>query len=72
MQQLEERLRAWGILPARLPANHAQPEPLRAIGQLQSATDRERLNFEAENAGMRAELSELRQRLKRFEAIKET
>ena len=44
--------------------------PLRQKGQLLAATEAERLRkLEAENAGLRAELSELRRRLKRFEAM---
>lgn len=64
---LEEQLRARGILPVQtLPAE----VPLRQKGQLLAATEPERLRkLEAENAGLRAELSELRRRLKRFEAM---
>ena len=64
---LEEQLRARGILPVQtLPAE----VPLRQKGQLLAATEAERLRkLEAENAGLRAELSELRRRLKRFEAM---
>lgn len=70
LQQLEDRLRTSGVLPVLVLGDNAQPQPLRASGQLQSVTDGERLKkLEAENAGLRAELSELRQRLKRFEAI---
>jgi hypothetical protein len=55
----------FGIL-----VDNEQPQPLRVSGQLQSLADRERVKkLEAENAGLRAELSELRQRLKRFEGI---
>lgn len=67
LQELEERLRACGVLPPLVPTSGV---PLRAKGQLQMATDAERLKkLEAENAGLRAELSELRQRLKRFESL---
>ncbi len=64
---LEEQLRARGILPVQtLPAE----VPLRQKGQLLAATEAERLRkLEAENVGLRAELSELRRRLKRFEAM---
>ena len=64
---LEEQLRARGILPVQtLPAE----VPLRQKGQLLAATEAERLRkLEAEYAGLRAELSELRRRLKRFEAM---
>ncbi len=64
---LEEQLRARGILPVQtLPVE----VPLRQKGQLLAATEAERLRkLEAENAGLRAELSELRRRLKRFEAM---
>ena len=64
---LEEQLRARGILPVQtLPVE----VPLRQKGQLLTATEAERLRkLEAEYAGLRAELSELRRRLKRFEAM---
>ena len=64
---LEEQLRARGILPVQtLPAE----VPLRQKGQLLATTEAERLRkLEAENVGLRAELSELRRRLKRFEAM---
>lgn len=64
---LEEELRERGVLPA---LTTREVVPLRAKGQLQAATDAERLKqLEAENAGLRAELTEVRQRLKRFEAL---
>jgi hypothetical protein len=66
LHQLEERLRATGIFP--VVTDPGRPLPLPARGQLQAITDGERLkNLHAENADQRAELSELRQRLKRFE-----
>ena len=67
LSELEQELRVRGVLPA-LPSREVLP--LRAKGQLQSATDAERLKrLEAENAGLRAELTEVRQRLKHFEAL---
>lgn len=67
LRVLEEELRARGVLPTSAPTG---PLPLRAKGQLQASTDAERLRkLEAENAGLRAELAELRGRLKRFEAL---
>jgi hypothetical protein len=67
LRELEEQLRARGVLPIQTPATVV---PLRAKGQLQAATEAERLRkLEAENAGLRAELAELRGRLKRFEAM---
>jgi hypothetical protein len=67
LNELEEELRARGVLPA---LTTSEVVPLRAKGQLQAATDAERLKrLEAENAGLRAELTEVRQRLKRFEAL---
>jgi hypothetical protein len=67
LHELEEQLRVRGILPAQTPVAVV---PLRAKGQMQAATEAERLRkLEAENAGLRAELSELRHRLKRFEAM---
>lgn len=67
LQELEGRLRSCGVLPPLAPMSGV---PLRAKGQLQMATDAERLKkLEAENAGLRAELSELRQRFKRFESL---
>jgi hypothetical protein len=67
LNELEEELRARGVLPA---LTTSEVVPLRAKGQLQAATDTERLKrLEAENAGLRAELTEVRQRLKRFEAL---
>lgn len=67
LHALEEQLRARGILPVQTLSAVA---PLRAKGQLEAATEAERLRkLEAENAGLRAELSELRRRLKRFEAM---
>jgi hypothetical protein len=68
LHELEERLRASGVLPEV--AAGSQVLPLRAKGQLQASTDAERLKkLEAENAGLRAALAELRQRLKRFESL---
>jgi hypothetical protein len=70
LEQLEDRLRGVGILPMRVPSDKAAP--LRANGQMQSLADCERVKkLEAENAGLRAELDDLRKRLKRFEAIKD-
>ena len=70
LQQLEDRLRASNILPVQILADSAQPLPLRATGQLQLASDGERLKkLEAENAGLRAELADLRQKLRRFETV---
>ncbi len=67
LSELEEQLRTRGILPALVPSDTT---PLRAKGQLQAATEAERLHrLEAENAGLRAELAEVRQRLKRFESL---
>ena len=67
LNELEEELRARGVLPA---LTTSEVVPLRAKGQLQAATYAERLKrLEAENAGLRAELTEVRQRLKRFEAL---
>lgn len=67
LHELEAQLRARGVLPAQAPVATV---PLRAKGQLQAATEAERLRkVEAENVGLRAELSELRRRLKRFEAM---
>ncbi|WP_354687534.1 VPA1267 family protein [Cupriavidus necator] len=65
--QLEERLRATGVLSQVVEPGTALP--LRAKGQLQAASDAERLKrLEAENSAMRVELADLRQRLKRYEA----
>lgn len=67
LQELEERLRARGVLP---PMALSDVVPLRPKGQLQAATEAERLRkLEAENAGLRAELAEVRRRLKRFESL---
>lgn len=67
LQALEDRLRASGVLPAPMAS---ETTPLRVKGQLQATTEAERLRkLEAENLGLRAELSELRRRLKRFESM---
>ena len=67
LQELETRLRARGVLPTKAPSDVV---PLRLKGQLQATTDAERLRkVEAQNAGLRAELTELRRQIKRFEAI---
>jgi hypothetical protein len=67
LRELEEQLRAKGVLPT-LATNDSVP--LRSKGQLQASTDAERLRkLEAENAGLRAELTEVRSRLKRFESL---
>lgn len=67
LHELEEQLRTRGVLPAMAPSDAV---PLRPKGQLQAVTDTERLRkLEVENAGLRAELSEVRQRLKRFESL---
>lgn len=68
LRQLEDRLRVAGVLPRLVPAGKSAP--LRVKGQLQAGTDAQRLQkLETENAGLRAELAELRQRLKRFEGL---
>lgn len=67
LHRLEESLRERGVLPRVAEAGPVMP--LRAKGQLQAASDAERLKrLEAENSAMRVELAELRQRLKRYEA----
>ena len=67
LRNLERELRVRGVLPA-LPSSDVLP--LRAKGQLQTANDTERLKrLEAENAGLRAELTEVRQRLKHFQGL---
>ncbi len=67
LHELELQLRARGVLPTVTPS-HAVP--LRAKGQLEAMTEAERLRkLEAENAGLRVELAELRRRLKRLESI---
>lgn len=68
LDELENGLRSRGVLPA---AHSPDTElPLRATGQLQRATDRERLKqLEVENASLRAALSEMRKKLQRWEAL---
>lgn len=67
LHRLEESLRERGVLPRV--AGPGPAMPLRTKGQLQAASDAERLKrLEAENAAMRVELAELRQRLRRYEA----
>lgn len=67
LRELEEQLRSRGVLPAMALSDDV---PLRPKGQLLVATDAERLRkLEAENVGLRAELAEVRQRLKRFESL---
>ena len=67
LAEVEEQLRVRGVLPALVPVDTL---PLRVKGQLQAATDAERLrSLEAENAGLRAELAEVRRHLKRFESL---
>lgn len=64
---LEESLRSRGVLPLK---TQSDVTPLRQKGQLQAATDAERLRkLEAEVAGLRAEKTELQRRLRRFESI---
>ena len=68
LDELEEGLRSRGVLPTA----HVQDGelPLRATGQLQRATDRERLKqLEVENASLRAALGEMRKKLQRWEAL---
>jgi hypothetical protein len=67
LRELEEQLRSRDVLPAIAPSDAA---PLRPKGQLQASTDAERLRkLEIENAGLRAELAEMRRRLKRFVSL---
>ena len=67
LRELEEQLRARRVLPELI---RSETTPLRVKGQVRAAADSERLRrLEAENAGLRAELTELRQRLKRLNAI---
>lgn len=64
---LEDRLRESGVLPRKAP-NPSTP-PLRPKGQLQEIADADRLKrLEVENAGLRVELADLRQRLQRYDA----
>lgn len=66
--ELEDGLRARGVLPEA--QTQSTDLPLRAVGQLQQATDRERLRqLEVENVALRAAMSELRKRLRRWEAL---
>jgi hypothetical protein len=68
LRELEDGLRARGVLPMAQDTGEALP--LRAAGQLQQATDRERLKqLEVENASLRAALGETRKRLQRLEAL---
>ncbi len=68
--ELEDGLRERGVLPQA--QQHDKELPLRAIGQLQQATDRERLKqLEVENASLRAALTEMRKRLQRYEVLDE-
>lgn len=70
LNELEDSLRARGVLPQAQQAS--EDMPLRAAGQLQQATDRERLKqLEVENASLRAALAEMRKRLHRYEAMDE-
>lgn len=70
LQELEQCLRERGVLPALQP--QSEDLPVRAAGQLQRATDRERLKqLEVENASLRAALNEMRKRLQRWEAVNE-
>ncbi|MBF0503070.1 MAG: hypothetical protein HQM09_23285 [Candidatus Riflebacteria bacterium] len=67
LRDLEYQLRVRGVLPLLI---HGEALPLRAKGQMQSATDADRLRkLEAENAGLRAELAEMRNQLKKFKSI---
>jgi hypothetical protein len=67
LRELEERLRAKSVLSALAPNDFV---PLRPKGQLQASSDAERLRkLEAENAGLQAELAEVRSRLKRYESL---
>jgi hypothetical protein len=71
LTELEDGLRARGVLPVQAQET-GEVLPLRAAGQLQQATDRERLKqLEVENASLRAALGEMRKRLQRLEALDE-
>lgn len=68
LDELEDGLRGRGVLPQE--QAQSADLPLRAAGQLQRATDRERLKqLELENASLRAAVSEMRKRLQRWEAL---
>jgi hypothetical protein len=55
------------VLP---PESLEQVPPLRAQGQLQRSTERERLRqLEVENAALQATVSELRRRLQKLETL---
>lgn len=67
LEQLEAGLRTRGVLPA---AKVSDAAPLRVAGQVQLATDRERLKqLETDNAALKAANAELRRRLMRLEAV---
>lgn len=69
LHDLEGRLRDAGVLP-QIAAATENVVPLRAKGQLHAHADAERLKaLEAENISLRAVITELEKRLKRFEAM---
>jgi hypothetical protein len=67
LRGLEDRLREVGVLPRKAPSTATLP--LRPKGQLKELADADRLKrLEAENAGLRVEIADMRQRLQRYDA----
>jgi len=74
LRDLEENLRARGVLPPTVDRDpEAPPEPLiREPGRLRAAQETERLRrLEQENAGLKAEVAELKRAIEKFTVLRE-
>ncbi len=74
LRELEDGLRSRGILPpAALPEPGSPPKPLvRQPGQVRAALDAERVRrLEQENAGLKAELAEVKRLLEKFTLLQD-
>jgi hypothetical protein len=74
LRQLEDGLRARGVLPPDVERDPGAPSapPLREPGRLRAAQDAERLRrLEQENASLKAEVAELKRTLEKHVVLRE-
>lgn len=74
LRDLEQGLRARGVLPPLVERDRDAPPPplMREPGRMRAALDAERLRrLEQENAGLKAEVAELKRTVEKFALLRE-
>ncbi len=73
LSDLEDELRQRGVLPPKVEEPAGEPAPLtREPGKLRGAIEAERLRrLETENAGLKAEVAELKRALEKYAVLSE-